>query len=107
MDQARGGALLAEARAEVRDMTRGQINYEAYRLAADGASLVSGDPLPDWVYLGARVQQAWEAGAVAVELAHAQRLGAALTDLAHALEPMARSVVSAVQGLLSAWGGAA
>jgi len=33
--------------------------YEAYCLAADGKSLVTGDPLPSWEMLPEKIQHAW------------------------------------------------
>lgn len=37
----------------------GQVAYEAYALASDGVSLVSGQPLPEWDEQDERIRQAW------------------------------------------------
>jgi hypothetical protein len=50
----------------VNGKTPGQVNYEAYRLATAGRSLITGDELPDWDRLPEDVQTAWQAGADAV-----------------------------------------
>ena len=39
----------------------GEIAYEAYKLASDGASLVSGAALPDWADVEPRIRDAWSA----------------------------------------------
>jgi hypothetical protein len=44
----------------------GQVAYEAYCLATDGKSRVSGAELPLWENVDPRIQQAWEAAATAV-----------------------------------------
>jgi hypothetical protein len=44
----------------------GKINYQGYRLAAAGRSLVSGAELPEWDDLPSEIQGAWEAAADAV-----------------------------------------
>lgn len=47
---------------------QGKVNYEAYRKASGGVSLVSGAPLPEWDMLGGDIRWSWDAGADAVEL---------------------------------------
>jgi len=47
---------------------QGKANYEGYRAAAMGKSLVSGDPLPEWDELPHLIRLAWDAGACSVEL---------------------------------------
>lgn len=46
--------------------TPGQLNYEGYCARTGGKSLISGDTLPAWADLDPVIQQAWEAGAMAV-----------------------------------------
>ena len=46
--------------------TLGQVNYEGYCDRSDGASLVSGQQLPDWDDLSPVIAEAWEAAAQAV-----------------------------------------
>lgn len=43
----------------------GRAAYEAYRDAAGGASLATGDPLPDWTALPEPVREAWDAAGMA------------------------------------------
>jgi hypothetical protein len=47
-------------------VTYGQIAYEAYCAAADGKSLVSGEPLPAWEEQDERIRAAWNAAGTAV-----------------------------------------
>lgn len=46
---------------------QGKANYEGYRAASGGKSLVSGGPIPGWDRLPPEIQHAWDAGADAVE----------------------------------------
>ncbi len=46
--------------------TPGKVCYDAYKDAADGVSLISGDKLPQFEDLTAPVRWAWEAAAKAV-----------------------------------------
>jgi hypothetical protein len=48
------------------DKRLGQTAYEAYRDAADGRSLASGEPLPAWPQLAPAIRDAWQAAALAV-----------------------------------------
>ncbi len=48
------------------DQTRGEVAYNAYREAAGGRSLATGDPLPDFEDLPATIRRAWQAAADAV-----------------------------------------
>ena len=41
--------------------TPGRVAYDAYRDAAGGRSLVTGDPLPSFDELPAQIRAAWEA----------------------------------------------
>ena len=56
--QPRNGVIGAE--------TPGRVAYEAYRDAAGGVSLATGDPLPDFEDLSAPIRAAWEVSAQAV-----------------------------------------
>lgn len=47
---------------------QGKANYEGYRAAAMGKSLISGAPLPEWDELTYQIKLAWDAGACSVEL---------------------------------------
>jgi hypothetical protein len=46
----------------------GRVAYLAYREAAGGVSLATGDPLPGWPSLPPEIRAAWDAAAVAVIL---------------------------------------
>lgn len=46
--------------------TPGQIAYDAYKERAQGRSLVSGKPLPEWERQSGWIKDAWEAAAQAV-----------------------------------------
>jgi hypothetical protein len=48
------------------DKPLGQTAYEAYRDAADGRSLASGEPLPAWAQLKPDIREAWQVAALAV-----------------------------------------
>ena len=48
--------------------TPGRVAYDAYRDAAGGRSLVTGDPLPSFDELPAQIRAAWEVAAQAVKL---------------------------------------
>lgn len=50
----------------------GQIGYETYSQEADGQSLVTGDPLPEWPRLSADIRAAWNRAAEAI-VAEAER----------------------------------
>lgn len=49
------------------EKTLGEVGYEAYRADTGGISLVSKQPIPDWVDLSGDIQHAWEAAGSAVE----------------------------------------
>lgn len=46
--------------------TEGEVAYEGYCFCTKGKSLATGDDLPEWQYLPAEIQAAWEAAAQAV-----------------------------------------
>ena len=48
--------------------TAGRVAYDAYRDAAGGRSLVTGDPLPSFEQLPPQIRAAWEVAAQAVKL---------------------------------------
>lgn len=60
-------AMSTDTRAQDDNMeTPGKVCYDAYKDAADGVSLISGDKLPQFEDLTAPVRWAWEAAAKAV-----------------------------------------
>ena len=48
------------------EKSMGQIGYEAYCTKTDWKSLVSGQPLPQWIYLKPEIQYAWDVAAAAI-----------------------------------------
>lgn len=50
----------------------GKANYDAYREFSHGASMVTGDPIPQWDKLPVHIQSAWDAGADGVALVLAE-----------------------------------
>lgn len=58
----------------------GEIAYRAYRLSAEGRSLVTGKIIPEWGKMPEKIRQAWRAAADAMKMYYLGQSTAATVD---------------------------